>query len=233
MQYFFIFLFFLITIFILFNLQNSNQENFTQKNSPKNSPKTINDIINNQPNKNNINNLPTQHINNLPKRNLFSKNDKMNITLRTKNTKNENINKIHFENPVRLNLPLPNYSINPELSNSDVDMNNNNNNNSNNNNNQNTNEKIKYLVKKSAELSYLALENKEPIDAFRLSNYALAYLTVLQEIYTENEIEKATNVNLYKLKNELLEIQNSTMSKLQKNNTNSNKDYLLNIISSN
>ena len=156
---------------------------------------------------------------------------------------NQEINKIRLETPTRLemNLPyqepikqiypesqeqkyLPN-QISNSVSNSDS--------NSVSNSDSNPSSKIRQIIKKCAEMSFLALDGgKEPISALKSSNYAVAYLSALQEFYTQNQIENSTNINLPKFKDEIIKIQNKIVSNVKKNCSfqESDKEYLLNVI---
>ena len=156
----------------------------------------------------------------------------------------EETTKIRLQTPVRLEMQLPyvqSPSEQPQYSNNAIQTRTENNGNifkagiiSNNTIiNGDTNSKIKHIIKKSAELSFLALENnKEPVSALKSSNYAIAYVSALQEIYTEEQIQNATNINLNQFKNELLKIQNTIITNIK--NTCSplelDKQYLLKII---
>jgi hypothetical protein len=155
----------------------------------------------------------------------------------------KNINKINFQIPNRLEMELPyrenvipeninpsnmmNMNMNMDMGmNMDMDrkllsdMNN------------DFDTKIKQIIKKSAELSFLALENKDSISSLKSSNYAIAYINVLKEFFNEEQIQNATGINISEYKNHLLKIQNQINSSIQNScSTFSNdKQYLLKII---
>lgn len=93
--------------------------------------------------------------------------------------------------------------------------------------------KIKNIIKKAAQLSFLALDNsKEPVYSLKSSNYAIAYVSVLQEIYTDDQIQNATNINLNQFKNELLKIQSTITANIKNTclSLETDKQYLLKII---
>jgi len=151
---------------------------------------------------------------------------------------NQEMNKIRFQTPTRLEMELPYEQPANEIPKYSNDMvKSPTENNTNNTNNKNTftdsNSKIKNIIKKSAELSFLALDNnKEPVSALKSSNYAMAYVSALQEIYTNDQIQSATNIDLSQFKNELLKIQNTITANIKNtcSSSESDKQYLLKII---
>jgi len=136
--------------------------------------------------------------------------------------KQENIdNQIKLQTPIRLNLKMPNTNITSS------------NNRTTNINNEQTNNKIKDMVKKTAELSLSALNtNIDTIIALKYANYAIAYFSAIQQIYTKEQIQKATNIDLTIFLNSLLQTQNTVMTNIKNNcmMQNNNKNYLTNIV---
>jgi hypothetical protein len=97
----------------------------------------------------------------------------------------------------------------------------------------NINEKIKNIVKESALLSISSLDNKEnPINALKSANYSFGYLSALREIYSDEQIQSATNIDIDKYKDELLKIQAQSVSNITTRCSKlaNDKEYLLKVI---
>ena len=150
-------------------------------------------------------------------------------------------NRIRFQMPVRLEMELPyeqSTDENKKYSNDMIQIQAENNKNigtqlENIIKKGNANIKIKNIIKKAAELSLLALDNsKEPISSLKSSNYAIAYVSTLQEIYTDDQIQNATNINVNQFKNELLKIQTTITANIKNtcSSLETDKQYLLKII---
>ncbi len=213
------------------NPQNKNMDPQNNNLNPQNN--------NSNPQNNNLN--PQNNNMGLQNNNMGLQNErhqKNQGTLQeTPNSTMGEINRMRFQTPTRLEmelpyeqLPTPNPNPNPTYSYNAVESRTENNTNDTKNPNPNTN--IKNIIKKSAELSFLALENKEPISAMKSSNYAIAYVSALQEIYSDEQIQSATSINLTQFKNELVKIQNTITTNIKNtcSPSNTDKQYLLKII---
>jgi len=74
--------------------------------------------------------------------------------------------------------------------------------------------------------------NIDTIIALKYANYAIAYFSAIQQIYTKEQIQKATNIDLTIFLNSLLQTQNTVMTNIKNNcmMQNNNKNYLTNIV---
>jgi hypothetical protein len=80
----------------------------------------------------------------------------------------------------------------------------------NNNNNTRNNDKIKILVRQASRWSVAALQDKNPLIATLHANYGMGFLLALKNSYTQNEIEKATGIELKKFEHMIRYIQDKT-----------------------
>jgi hypothetical protein len=201
----------------------------------------LTNILNNQPNQNsNYSTQMNNYSNNKLNKNLnqYSDNLQQNkpmtelIPVTPEIAETPGINRIRMQTPVRLEMEMPYIEMPTEVSNY-----------SNNyvkkqlitpiySTENSQNKKIKDIIKKSAELTYLALEGKEPLTALKSLNYAIAYVSILREIYGDEQIQNIVNLNLNQYFAELLKIQNNQMSNLKNTcgTLNYDKQYLLKII---
>jgi hypothetical protein len=78
------------------------------------------------------------------------------------------------------------------------------------------NEIIKILIRQSARWSAAALQDKSPLIAVLHANYGAAYLWAVKDIFTSEEIEKATGINLLKFQKKISEVQDMITKKMVK-----------------
>ena len=238
--------------------QNDTLENaigngpLAQSNNQNQDSGKLNNILNNQPVQNiapmptmsQADNINARTSNNMNLQNeRQQKNQRMSQELRQESRQEleQEMQKIRFQIPVRLEMELPyeqSGTETPKYSNNMTQIPPENNRTpgaqlENMVKKGDTNTKIKNIIKKSAELSFLALDNnKEPVSALKSSNYAIAYVSALQEIYTDDQIQNAANINLNQFKNELLKIQTTITANIKNtcSPSETDKQYLLKII---
>lgn len=73
---------------------------------------------------------------------------------------------------------------------------------------------IKTLVRQAARWSTAANQDKSPIIAILHANYGAGYLWALKDIATDNEIEKATGIDVLKFRDEIIKVQDNASKKM-------------------
>ena len=80
--------------------------------------------------------------------------------------------------------------------------------------NKNMDEEIKTLVRQAARWSSAAKQDENPMIAVLHSNYGAGFLWALKDIATQEQIEKATGIELLKFEKEITSVQDSAIKKM-------------------
>ena len=75
---------------------------------------------------------------------------------------------------------------------------------------------INTLVRQASRWSTAAKQDKSPLIALLHANYGAGYLWELKDIFTDQEIEKATGMNVLEFRDEIVEIQDQANLKVIK-----------------
>jgi hypothetical protein len=75
---------------------------------------------------------------------------------------------------------------------------------------------IKTLVRQASRWSTAAIQDENPLIAILHANYGAGYLWALKDIATDNEIEKAMNIDIIKFRDEIIKIQDEVNMKAVK-----------------
>lgn len=84
-------------------------------------------------------------------------------------------------------------------------------------NNKNKNTIIKKLVRQSARWAVASEQDKSPIISLLHANYAAGYLWGLKDIATDIEIKAATNIDILKFTQKIMNIQDKSAKIVSKN----------------
>lgn len=77
-------------------------------------------------------------------------------------------------------------------------------------------EMIQILTRQAARWSTAATQDSNPLVKVLHANYGAAYLWALKDIATDDEIKKATNINIIRFRNEIIKIQDDATKKMIK-----------------
>ena len=80
--------------------------------------------------------------------------------------------------------------------------------------NKNLDEEIKTLVRQAARWSSAAKQDENPMIAVLHSNYGAGFLWALKDIATQEQIEKATGIELLKFEKEITSAQDGAIKKM-------------------
>ena len=71
------------------------------------------------------------------------------------------------------------------------------------------NSKLRILIRQAARWSTAARQDQNPMIALLHANYGAGYLWAAKDIATENQIEKATNIDIVKFTSEIVKTQDT------------------------
>ena len=82
--------------------------------------------------------------------------------------------------------------------------------------NSNLHSSIQILVRQAARWSTAANQDQNPMIAVLHANYGAGYLWALKDIATDDQIKKATNIDIIKFKDEIIKTQDNATKKMIK-----------------
>lgn len=75
-------------------------------------------------------------------------------------------------------------------------------------------DKIKTLIRQASRWSTAASQDNNSMIAVLHANYGAGYLWALKDIYSDEDIKKYANIDLFKFKNQIIEVQDAVTKKM-------------------